>query len=128
MADALGIYPGSTTPWPESASELYRPSDRHLSAKLVPAFVDRGCHVVSMTDPYGCVLRFLDRYPGSKLLNIHITIPAIIVIVIVSWTTNIITEMSSCLNLTYRFQRSQDLGLHYYFNVICKFKVCNSMN
>jgi hypothetical protein len=24
------------TPWPESASELYRPSDRRLSAKLVP--------------------------------------------------------------------------------------------
>jgi hypothetical protein len=30
------------TPWPESASELYRPSDRRLSAKLVSAFVDRG--------------------------------------------------------------------------------------
>jgi hypothetical protein len=26
------------TPWPESASELYRPSDRRLSAKLVPTF------------------------------------------------------------------------------------------
>jgi hypothetical protein len=25
-------------PWPESASELYRPSDRRLSAKLVPTF------------------------------------------------------------------------------------------
>jgi hypothetical protein len=25
-----------TTQWPESASELYRPSDRRLSAKLVP--------------------------------------------------------------------------------------------
>jgi hypothetical protein len=30
------------TPWPESASELYRPNDRRLSAKLVPTFVDRG--------------------------------------------------------------------------------------
>jgi hypothetical protein len=30
------------TPWPETASELYRPSDRHLSAKLVPNFADRG--------------------------------------------------------------------------------------
>jgi hypothetical protein len=29
-------------PWPESASELYRPGDRHLSAKLVPTFADRG--------------------------------------------------------------------------------------
>jgi hypothetical protein len=30
------------TPWLESASELYRPSDRRLSAKLVPTFADRG--------------------------------------------------------------------------------------
>jgi hypothetical protein len=30
------------TPWPESASELYRLSDCRLSAKLVPTFVDRG--------------------------------------------------------------------------------------
>jgi hypothetical protein len=30
------------TPWPESSSELYRPSDRRLSAKLVPTFADRG--------------------------------------------------------------------------------------
>jgi hypothetical protein len=29
-------------PWPESASELYRPSDRRLSVKLVPTFSDRG--------------------------------------------------------------------------------------
>jgi hypothetical protein len=29
------------TPWPESVSELYRPSDRRLSAKLVPTFTDR---------------------------------------------------------------------------------------
>jgi hypothetical protein len=28
------------TPWPESTSELYRPSDRRLSAKLVPTFAD----------------------------------------------------------------------------------------
>jgi hypothetical protein len=38
-------------PWPESASKLHRPSDRHLSAKLVPTFVDRGMHVVIATDP-----------------------------------------------------------------------------
>jgi hypothetical protein len=37
------------TTWPESASELYRPSDRRLSAKLVPTFADRMCHVVSVT-------------------------------------------------------------------------------
>jgi hypothetical protein len=28
--------------WPESASELYRPSDRRLQEKFVPTFVDRG--------------------------------------------------------------------------------------
>jgi hypothetical protein len=49
------------SPWPESASELYRPSDRRLSAKIVPTFADRGCHVVSVTDPYGRILDFLDR-------------------------------------------------------------------
>jgi hypothetical protein len=36
------------TPWLESASELYRPSDRRLLAKLVPISPDRGCHVVSV--------------------------------------------------------------------------------
>jgi hypothetical protein len=50
------------TPWPESASELYRPSDRSFSAKLVPTFVDRGCHVDDVTDPYGRILGFLHRY------------------------------------------------------------------
>jgi hypothetical protein len=49
------------TPWSESASELYRPSDRRLSAKWLPSFADRGCHVVSVTDPYGRILGFLDR-------------------------------------------------------------------
>jgi hypothetical protein len=43
------------SPLPESASELYRPSDRRLSAKLLPTLADRGCHVVSVTDPYGSV-------------------------------------------------------------------------
>jgi hypothetical protein len=49
------------TPWSESASELYRPSDRRLSAKRLPTFVDKGCHVVSVTDPFGRTLGFLDR-------------------------------------------------------------------
>jgi hypothetical protein len=30
--------------------QLYRPSDRRLSAKLVLTFADRGCHVASVTD------------------------------------------------------------------------------
>jgi hypothetical protein len=29
-------------PWPESTSELYRPSDRRLSAKLASTFADKG--------------------------------------------------------------------------------------
>jgi hypothetical protein len=49
------------TPWSESASEPYRLSDRRLSAKLVPTFSDRGCHVVGVTVPYGRILGFLDR-------------------------------------------------------------------
>jgi hypothetical protein len=52
------------TPWSEFASELYQPSDRRLSTKLVPTFADSGCHVVSVTDPYGCILGFLDRTYG----------------------------------------------------------------
>jgi hypothetical protein len=49
----------SKTPWPESASELYRPRDRRLSAKLLPPFADRGCYyVVNVTDPYGRMLGF----------------------------------------------------------------------
>jgi hypothetical protein len=30
------------TPWPESTSELYRPSDIRLPAKLFPTFEDSG--------------------------------------------------------------------------------------
>jgi hypothetical protein len=49
------------TPWSESASELYRPSDNRLSAKWLQTFADRRCHVVSVTDPYGRILGFLER-------------------------------------------------------------------
>jgi hypothetical protein len=61
------------TLWPESASELYRLSNRHLSAKLVPTFVARGCHVVSMTDPYGCILCFLDSLYFPRQLQKIVT-------------------------------------------------------
>jgi hypothetical protein len=38
------------------------PTERPLLfAKLVPTFADRGCHVVSVTDPYGRNFGFLDR-------------------------------------------------------------------
>jgi hypothetical protein len=48
------------TPWAVSTSELYRPSDRRLSAKLVRTFTDRWCRVVTAADLYGRVLGFLD--------------------------------------------------------------------
>jgi hypothetical protein len=38
-----------------------RLNDSCLSAKLLPTFVDRRCHVVSVTDPYGRNLGFRDR-------------------------------------------------------------------
>jgi hypothetical protein len=47
--------------WLYSACELFRPSDRRLSAKLVPTFADKECCVVSRTDPFGRILGFLDR-------------------------------------------------------------------
>jgi hypothetical protein len=38
-------------------------SDRAATAcqQLVPTFTVRDCHVVSLTDPYGRILGFLDR-------------------------------------------------------------------
>jgi hypothetical protein len=47
--------------WSEPASELYRPSDSRLSTKSVTTFADRGCHVISMTDPNCRILGFLYR-------------------------------------------------------------------
>jgi hypothetical protein len=59
------------TPWSESASELYRPSNRRFSAKWLPTSADKGCHVVSVTDPCSGILGFLDRsrYFFIKLLS-----------------------------------------------------------
>jgi hypothetical protein len=48
-------------PWPKTASELYRPSDRRLSENLVPTFADRGCRVVNVTDFNGSILGSLHR-------------------------------------------------------------------
>jgi hypothetical protein len=42
------------------------PSERPLLVGEVSAnFVDRGCHVVSATDPQGRILKFVDRSPHS---------------------------------------------------------------
>jgi hypothetical protein len=38
-----------------------RPSDSRLSAKLLSTFADRGCHVVSVTDPHGRIPGFIVR-------------------------------------------------------------------
>jgi hypothetical protein len=46
------------TPWPQSAIELYRPSKRRLSTKLLLTFADRGCRVVSATDRHRSILGF----------------------------------------------------------------------
>jgi hypothetical protein len=46
------LLPGlKATPWPESASELHRPSDLRLSTKSMPTFADRG---VSRSQLGGC--------------------------------------------------------------------------
>jgi hypothetical protein len=55
------IIKANKTPRPESARDVYRPRERRLSAKLVPTLADRGHHVVSVKDPYGHNLGFLDR-------------------------------------------------------------------
>jgi hypothetical protein len=41
-----------------------------LSAKLVPTFADKRYYVVSVADPYGCILGFLDRTPLITLYKI----------------------------------------------------------
>jgi hypothetical protein len=48
-------------PWSESASELYQSNERRLIGEIAANFfADRGCHVVSVTDPYCRILDFLD--------------------------------------------------------------------
>jgi hypothetical protein len=50
-----------------------------LSAKIVPTFAAKGCHVVSVTDPYGIILGFLDRTEAVIMaLNLIINYPSII--------------------------------------------------
>jgi hypothetical protein len=53
------VFLKKTKLWPESASELYQPSDSRLSAKLVPIFADRGCHVYmhSMNSKYQLITK-----------------------------------------------------------------------
>jgi hypothetical protein len=60
------------TPWPEPVSEVYRPSHRRLSAKLVPTFAYRGCHVVYVTNPYDRNLGFLQRNKPSRSISVFL--------------------------------------------------------
>jgi hypothetical protein len=60
------------TPGPESAGKLHRPRGRRLSTKSVPTFAERGCHVVSVTDPYDRNLVFLDR---SRYISLQVRAP-----------------------------------------------------
>jgi hypothetical protein len=60
-----GTKKNKQTPLPEFASELYRPSDRCLSVKLVPTFE------LSVTDPYGRIIGFLDRNYEGKWKNVY---------------------------------------------------------
>jgi RPA family protein len=34
-------------------------------------FAGRGCHVVSVMDPYGHILGFLDQYQDDKMINLE---------------------------------------------------------
>jgi hypothetical protein len=47
--------------WPESASELYQPSDLRLSARLVPIFADRRVSHSQCGQSYGRNLGFLGQ-------------------------------------------------------------------
>jgi hypothetical protein len=62
----------ATTTRPESSSELYRPRDRRLSAELVSTSAYKGCHVVSVTDPYGLILDFLNRLKKDSILYVSV--------------------------------------------------------
>jgi hypothetical protein len=56
-----------------SVCERTIPTSDRLSAKLVPIFADRRCHVVSATYPYSRILGFLDRnITLLPLINTHI--------------------------------------------------------
>jgi hypothetical protein len=54
------------TRWPESENELYLPSDRRLSANLVPNLAFSGCHMVSVTNSHCRNLGFLYRKTAAN--------------------------------------------------------------
>jgi hypothetical protein len=52
-------------PWPDFSSELYLPSERRLSAKLVPNLEDRWCHTNYIFTNYYVIL-FIDDNVRKK--------------------------------------------------------------
>jgi hypothetical protein len=69
---SLSIYiqTNKQTPWSESASELYRPSDRRLSAKWLPTFAERVPR--GQRDGY---LRPYSRFSRQELLLFYQVVP-----------------------------------------------------
>jgi hypothetical protein len=61
--------PPGKTPFAVQINIIIKLSDHRLSANLVPTFADIGCHVVSVMDPFGRILRFLDRSRYFFFLN-----------------------------------------------------------
>jgi hypothetical protein len=85
-------------------SELYRPSDRCLSGKLVPTFADRGCHVVCVTDSYSCILGFL---VWTQFTLLHVNDQKVYIVAGVY--ANVYTVFTLFTIITHFFIRYQDL-------------------
>jgi hypothetical protein len=59
------------TPWSQSASELYRPSDRRFSAKRLPTFADRGVPRGQRDGSLRPYSRFSRQGPLHHAINVH---------------------------------------------------------
>jgi hypothetical protein len=66
--NVIGSWLLINTKWSEPTSELYRTSDRRLSAKLVPTFADRGYHEVSVKDPFRDHSRCISLSSSSSIV------------------------------------------------------------
>jgi hypothetical protein len=94
------------TPRFESESELYRPSDRRLSAKLVPTFAGRRCHVVSVTDLFGSIPYFL--FPTHTNVTIYLFSIFVAAVCSSEYTASNGGLISCIINLE-EFSRTQSL-------------------
>jgi hypothetical protein len=78
------------TPWSQSASKLYRPSDRLLSAKWLPTFADSGCrrnvkrHKLMQISSHFlevmslCITTEMQQWPWVWRLRIHFILDEIL--------------------------------------------------